>query len=522
MTMCLICDINHPSRDLFEDVVKENDVYWMGYILCDPKPTTHKDSSPYDMLISDAMKLNLEGIPVKYNHNRNGISLGEVVAAWHDHKYNNVNGHNFAICFLAHINNASFLRSSANLMMLSECFASLSTFKHDKSIPLEISLCYCGARDGTVGVFLKGSRVKEKALRFGYPDYKRVSASHMLKMSETNVNGFEDAMASLPENEFETIKSQLQLTQSSLDSVCHEYEEAKKMLNLMETWMGDVIGTRLAMEGEGNNEITKKRRRDLEMLRKRGIIDASKTDIESVRELMALCHECYPDDTVSKQLSEAVLKKFDSRFPELEGKVKGTNLLETVDAAFGILRTEMQRREASAIQEKQRKLNKKALELARTQFENIREQTTNNETSQLKDTMSFEAYMKNRGFDPNAMDTTDASAEQQPRKKRKLEETESDIPVKWHDDFLKFANERAKQFDEEKQKYHKLQTEYLQHREQRKAEKEKTFIDLNNNIKQLINCMKNQCTPEVPSPKQEETVNASMSAKPENSRLFDL
>ena len=541
--LCLVCsheNVHKPTTSFLKNIIQEDEVYWMGYLLCDPKSTMNSDS-PYDIHLNDACNIKLTGVPVKYNHNKNAMSLGKVVAAWHDHDFHEINGHEFAVAFLAHIDNQSFLKSSVNLMMLSETSASLSTLKRDMSVAVEISLCYCGARDGCVGMFLRGVRVAEKASNFGFPEYKRIEASsllydHSMTEEETGKNVFEESMAGLPEKEFQTIKETLTETQTSLDTVCKQYEASQEALDLMTKWMTDMIGTRLSLENQSDSEIAQKRRSDLEMLRKRGIIHGGKTDVESLRELMTLCHECYSNDTESKKMADEVLRRFDAQFPELEGKVKRSELMETVDAAFDILRHEMQRKEASALDNRNQKLNKRAMELAKSQYDNIKRQsvTINNGSVQCEDNMSFAAYMNERGLDTSMLSATVDGSNQstcEPTgKKRKLDESsiESKIPVKWQDDFLKFASERTKKQEDERKKYNQLQEEYLLQREKKKEEKEKNFVELNQNIRDLLHYMKNQGSEgkaeKSTAPKEEisQTVDASLNSTVRKLPLFDL
>ena len=546
--LCLVCSegkVHKPTAHFLTNIIQNDEVYWMGYLLCDPKTTMNGDS-PYDMHLNDAYNIKLAGVPVKYNHNKNAMSLGKVVAAWHDHDFNEINGHKFAIAFLAHIDNELFLKSSVNLMMLSETFASLSTLKSDMSVAVEISLCYCGARNGCVGMFLRGGRVIERASNFGFPEYKRIEASsvqynHSMAEEEKASNQFEESMAGLPEKDFQTIKDRLTETQTSLDSVCKEYEASQEIVDLMGKWMTDMIGTRLSLENESNSEIAQKRRSDLEMLRKRGIIDGGKTDAESLRELMTLCHECYSDNTESKKMADEVLRRFDAQFPELEGKVKRSELMETVDAAFDVLRYEMQRKEASVIDTRNQKLNKRAMELAKSQYDNIKKQTvtTNNGCTQSEENMSFESYLKEKGLDTSLLsvqqtvDGSNHSLCEPMGKKRKIDESvESKIPPKWQDDFLKFAHERSKQYEDEKKKYNQIQEEYLLQREKKKEDRTTSFLELNQNIKDLLHCMKNQGRQEASTvisenskePNQEATttVDASLNSAVGKVLLFDL
>lgn len=119
-------------------------------------------------------------------------------------------------------------------------------------------------------------------------------------------------------------------------------------------------------------------------------------------------------------------------------------------------------------------------------------------------------------------------------KKRKVDEAsvESKIPPKWQDDFLKFANERTRKYEEEKKKYNQIQEEYLLQREKKKEDRTKSFIELNQNIKDLLHHMKNQDRQEASIVKAENTkepnreatptVDASLNSAVGNVPLFDL
>ena len=274
------------------------------------------------MDINAAKRLKLSGLPIKYNHDKKGMTLGRVLVAWHDHDYRSVNGYPFAIAFLAVIDNESFLRSPGQMIILSEFSASLSSLKHDMSIAVEISLCHCGARDGCIGTFVTGSRVISMASAFGYPDYKRIDACYNRKpkfMSQDTFTSreFEKTMSELSEKDFQVIKERLSETQASLDNVCKEHENAKDILNLVSQWMKDVITERVTMENNSDCEMAVKRRNDLEMLRKRGILDKGKTDLESLRKLMEFSRECFSQNPESRKMADAVMETLTLTFLNL-------------------------------------------------------------------------------------------------------------------------------------------------------------------------------------------------------------
>ena len=115
---CSICPGLERSTPM---TIDENAIYWLGYLLTDPKQ--NDVSGYYDISVEDARKLNLIDLPVIYNHKKNSMRLGRIQNAWHNHQF----GDPFSLAFLARIDNEHFIRSGVSLLMLSDSSASLST-----------------------------------------------------------------------------------------------------------------------------------------------------------------------------------------------------------------------------------------------------------------------------------------------------------------------------------------------------------------------------------------------------------
>ena len=495
-----------------QPVIDSDSVYWIGYLLTDPK----SEGGYYDISVDEARKLNLRDVPVIFNHNKQlSMRLGKIQHAWHDHQF----GNPFSIAFLACIDNMDFLRSSASLMMLTEYCASLSTLEKDKSMAVEVSLCYCGARDNCIGLFVRGRRLADLLPHFGLEDYKRMSHLHRNDMSTS----LEETLPSLTEDQYNVVKDKLTETQANLENVCSNLEKSHQIQDLIVSWIGSILSSRLAMESESNSEVAQKRRADMESLRERGILE-SHSDIGKINELMNFCNECFEDDSPSKKLASEVIDRFEKNFPQLKGKVSERGkVLQTVDAAFNYLQGEMKRKEASALDERNRKLNARAMELAKSQYDKINELDTSAERKSSASNMAFKDFLKAQRYDLKDLNSPPPppppSPERQRKRKRTVYEEDDDlmdldvecrIPPHKRSDFLKKI-QRARQ------EYDRYQDNYLKEEEQR-------WTEINKNMVSLIDEMRSfreQKQRQPPRPPQQQTENAGPSPQDQEARTID-
>lgn len=467
--------------------VDEDGVYWLGYLLTDPK---QEATQYYDISIQDACNLNLINLPVIYNHEKNSRVLGRIHHAWHNHDF----GHPFSIAFLAQIDSRDFLQSSANLSMLSEHFASLSTLKDDPSKAVEVSLCYCGARDKCVAMFAKGKRIAGLLPRFGYKRDRESESTMTL----------EETLPSLQDDAYATVKAELEMAQNNCQLMMDRLDDAHSTQDHLVNHLCNMVSSCLEMESESNSELARKRKADLEALRNRKDEDRSTT----IKELLRLCAECYEDNSVSQRLAHQVLERFRTNFPDL--KVNDNNnagVLVTVDAAFNALGGELKRRDASLLDERNKMLSARAMELAKDQYGKINAMSTSAKAKTTTN-MSFEDYMRARGvMDLNQQQKTAKRKREPEPESEEEEEVNCRIPKHKRKHFLSWMMED----------YKRLQDRYME-------EQDKSMNELGTNLKSLLEIMKQQQQQQPPEKSsadpQQVTVDASMSKKKQV--LWDL
>lgn len=459
-----------PDRDIeneFQHAKGIGKMFWIGYMVCDPK-YFRKRSNVYDLHVDEISRMNFDNLPVMYNHKKHRKPLGKVMLAWHDHDFPQSL---FAIAFLATITNKAILETPAAVALFGDTCPSLSTLKQDRKTTVEVSVTYCGARNGCVGMFVNEERVREKCQAYGlfsvdkevYKHMKEELCASFLDMADTD-RSVEDILVNLPTEQFEVIKSNMQTNRQALESISERAETLTEAVGLLSDFMASMINTRLALEKDSDSDLARKRRSDFEVMKERGIFDSKSSDTEAINEMLRYCKECFNPNQDDNQLVAKVCDIFEKRFPQLTDKlpVEGqSDMIGTVDAAFNILNEEIKRKETQMMLKRDNQAREKArvLEVARRNFDslqNIPKKTISSNNKITKDdSMSLDAFLQKCGI---------AGSEQQPSKKRKRAEPEEKLDVECEDDnqLLEFMYKRENERKEAEARYKQYKMEYTQ------------------------------------------------------------
>ena len=490
---CQRCFPSSNGRDIeseFQRVKGMGKMFWIGYMVCDPK-YFRKRSNIYDLHVDEISRMNFDNLPVMYNHKKHRKPLGRVVLAWHDHDFPQSL---FAIAFLATITNKAILETPAAIALFGDTCPSLSTLKQDRKTTVEVSVTYCGARNGCVGMFVNEERVREKCQAYGlfssdkeevYKHIKEELCASFLDMAETRKSSsVEDILVNLPTEQFEVIKSHMQTNRQALESVSERAETLTDAVGLLSDFMASMINTRLALEKDSDSELAQKRRSDFEVMKERGIFNGKSSDTEAIHEMLGYCRECFNPNPDDNRLVAKVCDIFEKRFPQLTDKLPGEgksdSLMGTIDAAFDILDEEMKRKEMQTILKRDDQAREKArvLEVARRNFDSLQNTPHKKTISSCHktantDSMSLDAFLQKCGIAGSPQKTQQqqsSSSSSSSSKKRKrtgpeeenLEREEEEEDEKDDNHLLEFMYKRETERKEAEARYKQYKMEYTQ------------------------------------------------------------
>lgn len=531
--------------------LKNSNVFWLGYVICDPKVEGPR-TSKYDISMNEVKQIKFEGLKVVFNHNKHRKPLGHVVFSWHDHHY--PNSDTFAVAFLAVLDNESLLRTPAIVTILGDSFVSLSTLKDDPRIPVEISITYCGARNGCFGMFVAKKRVKEMCQRLGIGEllsYKRsykqgdalIDASYKERMEgeKEKSGGLEEVLSQLKSEQFDIIKEALSKDEEAIQSMCSKLEEERKQSNnfkealtLISDYLSSMIQSRLTLEQTSDSELARKRRSDFQAMKDKGVFSKDCSDMDAIKEMIGYCRECFDDAPQSeKQLAVKVINMFQEKFPQLGNKLDHTDTaLQTVDAAFNLINDHLQKQKVNDLVGAQRQALAKAqaMSIAHDQWKNLEPHNINRDTNQenkkqKQNTMDFETFAKRAGI------FNDPDIDEPARKKRKCNDQ---VPHADNEEFMQYVAAKEKKQREEQERLSKYYKEFEREKkehEQKKFKMIQTVYDSLPHLMKVIDQMGKSTTQNKSSSEaalstaektnQQDTVDASMLVE-EKSILFDL
>lgn len=487
-------------------------IWWIGYLVCDPKLRERQRKDKFDLFTDEIQDMNFQGLPVVYNHNKKRRPLGRVVFAWHDHNFPATD--TFAVAFLARITNKSILRTPACITVLGDSNVSLSTYECDRSKAVEVSITFCGARDGCVGMFVPQDRLSEMMKKFGFiSDYKpgevgRICASYMMtditgkgseaepdKAIQDEVLSLNSVLKELPEMQYRVIVDSMARDHKSVSELSQKVEDYNEVVGLLSDYLSSMIQSRLALEEGSQSPIALKRRRDMEIMRKKGVIDQGSSDMAAIREMVRYCAECFPDggDGIEGEVVAKFCTMFDRKFPELGEKLenRSSSLSTTIDAAFDIIRDEMRERELFKLAKQRQDTDKrrKATDVARKQFDlfsrkGYKPLSTGNtkENGPSKDShadMSFEDFMKAVGIpsdDPLERDEVGHWGQGYTGKRIKLGSNDTGIDANDPEEFIKYAVKRENGRQQIRKRFDAYKRDYTEHK-RRKIDDEKRKLE---------------------------------------------
>lgn len=545
--------------------LKKSDIFWLGYLICDPT-ISDKKSSIYDMSIEEVKQIPFEGLPVVFNHNKHRNPLGTLILSWHDHNYPNTS--TFAVAFLAVLDNSCLLKTPAMVTLLGDSFVSLSTLKADPRVPVEISITYCGARNGCFGMFLPKKRVRSMCRLLGLEDhlqdssYKRdeatVCASKIMDPKEAECkenNGrlcsLEDVLGELNPEQFDVIKEAMSDNQKAIQTVCEKLENQQKdsatlreAVGLLSDYLSSMIQSRLSLERDSNSELAQKRRQDFQSMKDKGIFSKDCSDLEAIREMIMYCRECF-DDASERERSTAIkiIDMFTEKFPQLRNRLdESDSPLKTVDAAFQLINEHFQRDRVRELVHGQREAKAHAMQVARDQWKKfssnapVQDESINASANRREDkgnSMDFETFAKRAGIFSNVPD------EGEPPKKRRKCDRDHDEQGN-SEEFLQFALEREKKHREAQDRFKIYCKEFEREKKERDQKKFEVLRRIDDALPVLMK-MADQLESmrsgkqETPSPKEADntkteikskvennTIDASKVEVPKSSVLFDL
>ena len=434
------------------------EIFWLGYVVCNPLPEGREKKSTYDVDVEQVKRMRLEGVPVVFNHNKHRKPLGHVAFSWHDHDFPNLSA--FAVAFVAGLDSRHLLETPAVVTLLGDNFASLSTLRDEPHVPVEISITYCGARDGCFGMFLSGRRLRDLCPllglgeRVGRRSHKRVGATldashhrHMTRMptaeettdtraavvGDAETDKLAAALGELSREQFDAVQKAMSDNQKAVESMCMQLKEARDdsdrlrdAVGHLSDYVSSMIQSRLSLERNSESEMAKKRRRDFQAMKDRGIFSRECSDMEAIREMITYCREAFEDSSeADKSVALGIIEKFQEKFPHLGPKLECSRRspLETVDAAFQLINDHMHQQTVDRLVGSQRQALAKAraLEAARHQWESMGEKklpphqvpidasAVGGETKARAETMDFAAFAKRAGVAGSLSDDDEPS-----------------------------------------------------------------------------------------------------------------
>ena len=474
MTLCSTC---FPTRDWALDsdlqpILSSGQVFWIGYVVCDPKElTSAPKSSKYDLYHHEILRMNFENVKLVFNHQKHRSALGQIRLAWHDHSFPHSH---FAVAVLAVIENRALLETAACVALMGDSFASLSTLEEDASCVVEVSVTYVGARDGCVGVFVPKDRVKEMLARYGLAhEYKcqlpTVRASIMEEQARAESQGIETILQELPESQYSVISDHLKMEQEKVKDLLDKMEDHKRRssdlgeaVGLLSDYLCSMIQSRIALEQGSSSEVAAKRRRDFDMMKEKGIFDGGFSDMETIRQIVEYCRECFPDSSKAEsQIVERFCNMFDERFPELSKRLtKKEPSIATVDAAFDLIRQEMRNKEVSGLSKERQGINNRmrAFEAAKEQYNVLSKDTntkTNSKDKKTKMDPTFEQFLRQSGIYSHQKDGEDGPP---PAKRARSEED---------DEFIRYAVSKENEYRNLQKRYKSYEREFKEHKQKR-------------------------------------------------------
>lgn len=517
-TLCSVCFPSQadsgtkvdPKRELYK-IVKNGKMFWIGYIVCDPKVfTVRKDQ--YDLHVEEIKAMNLDNLPVLYNHVKHRKPLGHVVLAWHDHGFP---GSLFAIAFLAVITSRTILETPAAITLFGDTCPSLSTLKKQRTITTEVSITFCGARKGCLGMFVSGDKVEEKCGLFGLFDtsdrncsYKHVKEeiqASFIKMTQQQGSGekvdkvksLEDILVSLQRDDYEQVLSHMNSNREALNIATQKTEDLNEAVGLLSDFMCSMIKTRLALEDGNDSDLAMKRKEDFQLLKERGVFEKTTTDTEAIQEMLKFCNQYFLENASSnKDGVSRVCQIFQKHFPELSDRLEQTqeehqDTASTVDAAFNILNDEIKRKEMKSILESQNKAKNRLMDLASKQFTGLKkfskvcisnnkstgDVSTNIKGDPVKE-MSLDIFLQKCGLMPANDDQADKSPVAKKRKRFDSTVTNKESAEQDDSDFINFALNLESKRKEAEKRYELYKEEYKRQKESKTNERQKQIESL--------------------------------------------
>lgn len=425
--------------------------------------------------------MNFDNVKVVFNHQKHRTPLGHIRLAWHDHKFPSSG---FAVAVLAVIENKALLETPACVTIMGDSFASLSTLEEDASRVVEVSVTYVGARDGCVGLFVPNKRVKDMLGKYGLADeYKchlpDVSASWKT-MEEQGRNleteDIEMVLQKLPEEQYTVVKDHILKEQDRSRSMLDEMEKHKRQstnlgeaVGLLSDYLSSMIQSRIALEQGSNSDMAKKRRRDFEMMKEKGVFQGQCSDMEAMREMVEYCRECFPDSSKAEtQIVERFCNMFDERFPELSKQLQRKEpSIATVDAAFDLIRREMRNKEVSGLSKERKGIDNRlrAFQTAKEQYDILSDRNTNTKKSSSEQNVNmdptFEQFLQQMGMS-NAYEKR--QDEQPPAKRARTHVSDENGD---DDNFLRYAISKEREYENRQKRFKSYQQEYKDHRRKR-------------------------------------------------------
>lgn len=501
MTLCETCFSKQywDLDDLFEPLLQSYETFWIGYLLCDPIPEKCESrANKYDLYVDEVKKMKFEGVKVLFNHNKTRTPLGEVKLTWHNH---NIPNAPFAVGFLATIDTPKLSDTPIWKTLLDDTNASLSTLESDRSCVVELSLTYCGARDGCTGMIISKDNVKETVKKYGFPSahyYKRgnnkdVNANYisqnMTDAPPENNNtptSAEDVLKKLSQEDYNVMTKMIAKDQDTMKNLLAKYEEsAKQNSNLSDVlghyrdFLESMIASRIELEKNSTSDLAKKRRNDYEYLIKNGFLDNKTSDVQATKEMIDFCKNTFQDNQEYVHV-EKFWNSFRDKFPDIHDQLPTDKTEVTVDAAFSMISKKMRDKDVSKIVGKSKSLEKKALDVARQEFHKVEKQRevnrNRNDTNKCLDQkgktqnntdMSFEAFLKNMGIqDESSSDSDSSPPPAKKMKKRHVDDKEADP------DFLKYASEREKEISDMKTRFKSYKKDYRKHKKRQLEERQ--------------------------------------------------
>ncbi len=494
MTLCLKCfpyNIQNPNN-ILQEIVSTHDLFWVGYLCCDYIPEGAARQSKYDLYLSELNNMNFHDTKVLYNHNKKRRSLGKIKLTWHNHNFKPTG---FAIGFLAVIHRSHLTDIPLCVTGMGGTFASLSTLESDRSSVVELSLTYCGARNGCTGVIVSNTHVNDIVKKYGFPKYYKwgmrgeINASVVdFKMDgakEESPLTTEEILRTLPKEQYQILIEKINKDNSTLEQVISKYDESEKKNNNLNELLGhytdclfSMIQTRLMLEQNSDSVVASKRREGFEELKKMGILEKDCSDLQASMQLINYCKDAFKDSPEYEYV-EKFWSSFKNKFPDLHDQLPEDKSMVTVDAALNLVSQQLRDNELNSVKNKSTILNKRALQVAANSYDSIENQrrkqrVTNQETSKVnKNDMSCREFLKSFGFEEDSSSENERSA---PPQKRTKKDNEVDP------EFLEFALKKEKE-------RHILKKRYETHKKTYEMMKKKELAEKEEKLDALIKCI---------------------------------